>query len=367
MRREERHGIHAAGITTRRGCKQLLGLRGAHLLQVGKTGGIHHLPPERFERRGILVGSNEAPHAAAALDYGTSDHIARQRRCDQILDARRAGALPHKRYVVGVAAEGRYIAPDPPQSSYLVESAVVARAAVAALGVRQKASRAQTVVERYQNYIPPRPLLAVHRDLVSVAVDVCSAVDPYGHGQLAAGIAHGIGRRPYIEIEAILVHPGIVAEIELTLVEGALLVAGLPRYVGKSVGLEHTLPRLDGLRRAPPQIAHGRCGVRYAPEDGDIARRRKTPPDLAVGDFGRRQCRPAGAGTCEQQCREKSCATYHDDYIFIKGKVFRPNGKTDGRPSRQSHKKRRPARGVARSIARHAPIRSSEQHRSKRR
>ena len=165
MRREERHGIHAAGITTRRGCKQLLGLRGAHLLQVGKTGGIHHLPPERFERRGILVGSNEAPHAAAALDYGTSDHIARQRRCDQILDARRAGALPHKRYVVGVAAEGRYIAPDPPQSSYLVESAVVARAAVAALGrelgVRQKASRAQTVVERYQNYIPPRPLLAV--------------------------------------------------------------------------------------------------------------------------------------------------------------------------------------------------------------
>ena len=160
----------------------------------------------------------------------------------------------------------------PFQGSHLVVCAVVARCAVGILcrqfRVGEESEDAQTVVDGDENHTPFSPCIAVHRYLMTVAVEIGPAMYPESHGQLARRISDGIRRCPDIQIQAVLALHGLLLPIELIAVERSDGIARLPTYITESVGYLNAFPFPDGLRTLPSEVANWWCSVWNASEYG---------------------------------------------------------------------------------------------------
>ena len=139
--------------------------------------------------------------------------------------------------------------------------------------MREEAEDAEPVAHRDDDDAALRHALAVVARLRAIAGDEAAAVVVDEHRQTRA--RPRVGRRPDVEIEAVLAHAG-VAEHHVA------VDARLHALVGEAVGLAHALPPRRGLRRLPAELSHGRRGERDAAKRADAARQHESLND-AIG------------------------------------------------------------------------------------
>ena len=155
----------------------------------------------------------------------------------------------------GIAAELRDVVVHPFQRRVLVEIAVVAGMAallLRQLGMRHVAEHADAIVEVDEDGAALGHVLAVVIGHARRAEGPAAAIDEDDHRAAVAGL--GFGRRPDIEVEAVLAGR-LLAEIVVDVVGAQHLDAFGPL----AVGIPDAVPA-DRLRRLPAQLAGRRLG-----------------------------------------------------------------------------------------------------------
>ena len=140
------------------------------------------------------------------------------------------------------------------------------------LGMGQEAEDTETVVDGHEDHAVVGEFLTVELGLGAPAFAVAAAMDPVSDREFLAGLAGR--RRPDVQVQAVLTALGLLAiaplgEIAAGIVDG--LVAGM----AEAVRLHHAVPRNDGLRFLPAQVADRRRSVRDAfvrDDTGDVGR-----------------------------------------------------------------------------------------------
>ena len=159
--------------------------------------------------------------------------------------------------LLGIAAEGRDVPLHPLQAGDQVQEAVVAGSLVrrfrAQLRMREEAERPHAVVDADEHDTLAREVLAVVDRAGGGAEGEAAAVDPDEHRN---AVARRPGRRPDVEVEAVLAHVPLAVP----------LVGIRPELLGRP----HALPPGGGLRRAPAEVARGRRGEGDAAVDGEV-------------------------------------------------------------------------------------------------
>ena len=219
----------------------------------------------RSRRRSRTTAAAHAAHAAGAHDDRLVEQAAGERGLDQGADGAAAGALAEDHHVVRIAAELGDVLLDPLQALDHVQDTVVAGHAVRAfgrqLGMGQEAEDAEAVVDGHEHHAVVGELLTVELGLGAPAFAVAAAMNPVRDREFLAGLAGG--RRPDVQVQAVFTALRFLAiapfgEIAAGIVDG--LVAGM----AEAVGLHHAVPRNDGLRFLPAEVANRRRGVRDA-------------------------------------------------------------------------------------------------------
>ena len=192
---------------------------------------------------------------------------------------------PEQHHVVRVAAELGDVGLHPLQGLDLVQGAPVAGGMLRILGrdlrMGEEAERAHAVVERDQDHVLGRELLAVELRLGAPAFAEAAAEDPHAHRQLLVRLAGRLG--PYVQIQAVLAVRGLGAVSPLGGV-AAGVVRGLERRMAEGVARADAFPRHDRLRLLPAELAEWRGGVRNAAVDGDAGKVGRDALDLAALD-----------------------------------------------------------------------------------
>ncbi len=185
----------------------------AHLFHGGAPELLAQAPPRILGHRpGVVLiaplGVPARPHAGSATADDAVDQTLRARCRPEDAHALATGGLTRDRHPVRVAAEGRDVLTDPPQSGDLVEHAVVARGAGRRLlgqcGVRQETEYPEPVVDRDGDRLASGgQRLAVVQRKGAGAGGEPSAGYVDDHGEFRRG---GLPAAPDVEVEAVLAH-----------------------------------------------------------------------------------------------------------------------------------------------------------------
>ena len=251
-----RFQAHAVRVRRPSGLLHLQGRRGAQ--KADRPGfGRFHLSGQ-LAAHALRVARRHGPLEAvyrAALGDGAAEEPLGQRRGEQQADVVGARRLPGHGDVGGIAAELRDVPPHPFERRQLVHESVIAGRLVfrfaGQLGMGQEAQRAQPVVDGHQHQpaFRQRPLVEPSRD--ARARRIRAAVDPHEYRMLALGRPLRSG---HVQVEAVLAAIGRVARVPA--------LGELRASQAEGGGLANPAPRRHGPRLPPPQIAHGRPGVR---------------------------------------------------------------------------------------------------------
>ena len=180
------------------------------------------------------------------------------------------------------------------------------------VGMGHKTEDAETVVDGHEHDTVGGEFLAVELRLGAPAFTVAAAVDPVSDGEFRIRIA-GCGR-PDVQVQAVFTALGLLAisplgEITAGIVDG--LVAGM----AEAVGDEDAVPRHDGLRFLPPEIADGRSGIRNAPVHGHAGDVRGDALDLAAFDGQDRAGFLSRTGS-KQHGRKENDDFFHNTWVL---------------------------------------------------
>ena len=196
-----------------------------------------------------------------------------------------AGALAEQHHVVRVAAELSDVFLHPLKRLDLVQGAPVAGRVLGILRgefrMGEEAEGTHAVVEGHQDDVLAGPFLSVELGLGAPAFAHAAAEDPHGHGQLGIDLTGGLG--PYVQIQAVFAIGSLGAVAPFGGV-AAGVVGRLERRMAEGVAHADAVPRDDGLRRLPTEVADGRRGERDAPENGDAGHVGRDALNLAALD-----------------------------------------------------------------------------------
>ena len=113
---------------------------------------------------------------------------------------------------------------DPFQGCHLIVCTIVTRSAVRSLcrqfWVGKESEDAQPVVDGDEYHASFCPGVTVHRNLMSITVEISPAMYPESHRQFTLLIPNGIRGCPDIQIQTVLALHSVFLPIELIAVEG---------------------------------------------------------------------------------------------------------------------------------------------------
>ncbi len=163
--------------------------------------------------------------------------------------------------VIRIAAKGRDVFLYPTRGKLLVQMAEVGRGFrcfLGDLGMAQKAKHIQPVVYRNHNYSPAGNAFAVKLHLRWIAYLQSAAEKPNINWQFVIGAR---GRRPDVELEAVLIHGYVGVNVPLKIINVILVDArgGLHGYGPKLKGFQNTFPIRRRLGSPPPVFPYRRC------------------------------------------------------------------------------------------------------------
>ena len=216
-------------------------------------------PREVGERiaQGDRVVPRHRPFATETrLGDGSVEEPVGLRRAHQVVDRDAAGGDPEDRDLVGVAAEPLDVVLHPLQGGDLVEQPEVGDRLLAALlrlglerRVGEVAEPAEPVAHRDQHdSLVDQALGHLERQGAGAGLQA-AAMDPHHDRQVGADV----GRPVDVEVEAVLHR-----------VRVQRLLSGLEAGRAELLRLQRARPVVGRLRRAPPQVADRRGGVRDA-------------------------------------------------------------------------------------------------------
>ena len=220
--------------------------------------------------RSRTTAATHAAHTAGAHNDRLVEQAAGERGLDEGADGTAAGALAEDHHVIGIAAELGDILLDPLQALDHVQDTVVTGNAVRALGgklrMSEEAEDAETVVDGHEDDAVRGELLTVELGLGAPAFAIAAAMDPVSDREFRVGLAGSGG--PDIEVQAVLAEGSLFTVAPL---EGVTtgIVHGLEARMTETVANLHAVPRNDGLRSFPTEIAERRSGIRDALVSGN--------------------------------------------------------------------------------------------------
>ena len=132
----------------------------------------------------------------------------------------------------------------------------------------QESEDAESVVDGDKYHATAGPCITVHRYLMSVAVEVGSAMHPEGYWQFSVRLTYGTGWCPDVQIQAVLALNGLLLPVELIAIKCADGVTRLPADIAECVGHLDTIPLHDRLRTLPSEFTNGWGCIRDALEHG---------------------------------------------------------------------------------------------------
>ena len=201
-------------------------------------------------------------------DPAMEESLCRRAR-QQCADAHGARRLAEDGHVSGIAAERRNVVANPAKGFHLIEQTFVARRGNSAAGQLvevEPAERADPVVDGHDHDIaPPGEVRSViYRRATRPALEAAT-VDPHEHR--APGIV--VARREHVQLQAVLVAIGGVADVEDERQHPRVLHRLLPGLLAPIGRRADAAPGHRGFRGVPALLTHGGCGERDAPEGVD--------------------------------------------------------------------------------------------------
>ena len=256
--------------------EDLLGGCCAHLVEVVKLGPVHDL----LIMIGLLLeslggswlacghagdGGSRHGEALGTHDHSLVEEAAGDRGLAERTCAATAAALSEDHDIVGIASELCDVLLDPLEGLDLVHDAVVAGGSVLVLrdqvGMRHESEHAEAVVDGHEDHVLGSELVTVELGLEAPAFAQSSAMDPHGDRKLGVRLSR-CGRID-VEVQAVLAVRGLLAIAPFIGIASGI-VRDLESGMAEPVTYLHTLPRNDGLRLFPAQLADRRSGIRYA-------------------------------------------------------------------------------------------------------